>query len=179
MSIWLIFTSPFLLPSLHRCPGKNPVPCWKENKGLVFADVLNRDICLEHRVRTAWRCPCLPAFFFRADWLDLPSSFLQDNQERFPVSLFPYLWRAFTCVVILSSLPPDTVSPSCGELWSCPSSLVVLGGVWSSSHPPISPPLSQVDLGLGSRHSHVFFPFPFRIFQLLSSLPFSDSTLDS
>ena len=79
MSIWLVFISPFLLLSLHRCPGKNSVPRWKENKGLVFADVLNGDICLEHRVRTAWRCRCLPAFFFRADGLDLLSPFLEEH----------------------------------------------------------------------------------------------------
>ena len=82
-------------------------------------------------------------------------------------------------MAILSSLPPDTVSLSCGELWSCPSSIIIIGPclvLFPSSHRPST--LSG-DLGLGSRRSHVFFPFPFRIFQLLSSLPFSDSTLDS
>lgn len=86
---------------------------------------------------------CLAVLLFTCllfqGWLAGPPVSLS-SRELGKVSCFLiYLWRGFTCVVSLSSLPPDTMPPSCGELWSCPSSIVILGPclvLFPSSHRP-------------------------------------------
>lgn len=151
----------------------------EREQGLGFRQRVKQGHMFGAQSENCLAVPLFTCLLFQG-WLAGPPVSLS-SRELGKISCFLiYLWRGFTCVVSLSSLPPDTMPPFYGELWSCPSSIVILEDcVWSSSHPPTAPPLSQADLGLGSRRSHVFFPFPFRIFQLLSSLPFSDSTLDS
>lgn len=170
MSIWLVFSHP---SCCWHCTDtwKNSVLRWKERtRAWFFANVLNRDICLEHRVRTLLeRCCCLPAFFFRADWLDLR---LLSSRELGKDFLFLiYLWRIHLCGEFVFPSPRHH-APILWELWSCPSSIVILGPCLVLFHPPTAPPTLSGGPGLRKQTQSRFLSISFRIFSFWAASHF-------